>query len=84
MKTLHDLEEMKNEKFEPFGNKYDYFFKALENLYISKLDGISRIKYELRSWDNESQKVITNKLVDMLIEGGIMNFDPNEIYSLVE
>lgn len=84
MKTIKDLEEMKSKIMIPFGNQYDFLFTTLEDYYITKMDGINRIKAELNNWDKEAQKIIVNKLVDILSESGIVNFDENEILSLVE
>lgn len=84
MKTLKCLEEMKEKKMIPFGNQYDYFFAMLEDYYISKLNGLDRIKAELENWDKEAQRFIVNELADMITKNGIMYFDRNEIISLVK
>ena len=84
MKTLKDLEEMKNITMIPFGNQYDFLFATLEDYYIAKMDGIDRIKAELKNWDNEAQKVIVNKLVEIISEDEMIGFDKNEILSLLE
>lgn len=84
MKTLRDLEEMKNKAMIPFGNQYDYLFATLEDYYIAKLDGVDRIKAELQNWDKESQRFIVNKLADIISESGIIGFDKNEILSLID
>lgn len=39
MKTLGDLEEMKNRSNIHFGNQYDSLFMTLENAYIKSHDG---------------------------------------------
>lgn len=82
-KTLKDLEDMKNKSMIPFGNRYDFLFATLEDYYIGKMDGINRIKAELSNWDLEAQKVIANKLIDIISESGIIGFDKNEILSLI-
>lgn len=82
-KTLKDLEDMKNKSMIPFGNQYDFLFATLEDYYIGKMDGINRIKAELSNWDLEAQKVIANKLIDIISESGIIGFDKNEILSLI-
>lgn len=82
-KTIKDLEEMKNKSMIPFGNQYEFLFATLEDYYIGKMDGINRIKTELSNWDVEAQKVIANKLVEIISEGGIIGFDKNEILSLI-
>ena len=84
MKTLKDLEEMKKIPMIPFENQYDYLFATLEDYYIAKMDGINRIKAELKNWDIEAQKVIVNKLVEILSEDELIEFDKNEILSLLE
>ena len=84
MKTLKDLEDMKKIPMIPFENQYDYLFATLENYYIAKLDGISRIEKELNGWDKEAQKFIVNKLADIISEDGVIGFDRNEILSLVK
>lgn len=84
MKTLKDLEEMKNKSCKPFGNQYDYFFATLEDYYISKLDGLDRINAELQNWDNESRQIIVNKLIEIISKSGIIGFDKNELLSLTK
>lgn len=84
MKTLRDLEDMKNKAMIPFGNQYDYLFATLEDYYITKMDGLDRIKSELRNWDKESQQVIVNKLVNIISENEITDFNKNEILSLIK
>lgn len=37
-----------------FQSRYSYFFADLENLYISKSDGVERIKTELNNWDKKA------------------------------
>lgn len=84
MKTLKDLEEMKNKTIVPFGSQYDYLFTTLEDYYVAKPDGVNRIKAELQNWDKESQRFIVNKLVDIISDSGIIDFDRNEILSLID
>ena len=82
-KTLKDLEDMKSKNMIPFGNQYEFLFATLEDYYIGKIDGVDRIKAELSNWDLEAQKVIVNKLIDIISESGIIGFDKNEILSLI-
>lgn len=82
-KTLKDLEAMKNKSMIPFGSQYEFLFATLEDYYIAKMDGVNRIKDELNNWDVEAQKVIANKLIDIISESGIIGFDKNEILSLI-
>lgn len=84
MKTLKDLEEMKEKACVPFGTQYEFLFARLENDYISKMDGLARIEYELAQWDKDAQQVIAEKLAEMISTSGIMGFDKNEILSLVK
>jgi len=67
MKTLNDLINMTNIKCQPFENQYNYLFLRLEDYYISKSDGINRIKAELSNWDDEAQNYIINNLINMLV-----------------
>ncbi len=78
MKTLKDLENMKLTKCVPFNNSYEFLFQYLEDSYISKVDGLSRIKCKLEEWDLEAQKVIIQELSERLRKSGI-NFDKNEL-----
>jgi hypothetical protein len=82
MKTLKDLEEMKNVPA-MFGNQYNLLLMTLEDFYIAKLNGLDRIKAELSNWDNEAKKVIVNELVDMLLDRSLIGFDPKEITGLI-
>lgn len=84
MKTVKDLEDMKSKNMIPFGNQYEYFFVTLEDYYIAKLDGKNRIKAELSNWDTEAQRVIADRLIEIISESGIVCFDKNEILSLIE
>ena len=54
MKTLNDLEKMKNENNMFFENQYEHFFSALVDCYIGKIYGLERIKAELDNWDKEA------------------------------
>lgn len=83
MKTVKDLEEMKNKSMIPFGNQYEFLFATLEDYYIAKMDGINRIKAELSNWDAEAQRVIVNRLVEIISEDDLYEFNPNEILSLI-
>nr|WP_024835467.1 hypothetical protein [Clostridium sp. 12(A)] len=68
MKTLCDLEEMKNKGHDSYENYYDYFIAYLSHCYVSKLSGFAIVKSELSKWDNESQFVILTKLIEELRE----------------
>ena len=81
MKTLKDLEQMKTEKSTPFGTQYDYFIARLEDYYISKSDGLSRIISELSQWEDGAQKVIIQELVEAIYNSGTTGLDKQEITS---
>lgn len=76
MKSIKDLQAMINEPCEPFINKYTWFLSYLEDSYLSKTDGVARIKCSLDEWDEETREHIVNVLSDMLLESGLENFDP--------
>lgn len=84
MKTLQDLTEMRSKSNIPFGTQYECFFARLEDYYIGKSDGKDRIRAELRDWDKEAQDFIVNELVARISETGIMEFDSNDILSLIQ
>lgn len=84
MKTVKDLEEMKSKSMFPFENQYEFLFATLEDYYIAKTDGMNRIKIELSYWDTEAQKVIADRLIEIISESEIVGFDKNEILSLIE
>lgn len=79
MITVNDLEEMKSKSIIPFGNQYEFLFATLEDYYFAKMDGISRIIAELSDWDTEAQRVIADKLIEIISESGIVGFYKNEI-----
>jgi|GEM_PF-2992614 hypothetical protein len=81
-KTIKDLEELKNTKDNQFGTRYNLLLCAMENAFIAKMDGLSRIKYELENWDIETRKIITVDLADKIQNSGIMSFDRYEILRL--
>lgn len=81
-KTLKYLNDMKNNKMPPFDSQYEFFFMALEDYYITKMDGKERIKTELSKWDSETQKEIVNILADIIKSDGLIGFDRNDILSL--
>lgn len=82
MKTKKDLELMKSVYCEPFGNQYDCLLATLEDYYIAKVDGLIRIKAELKDWDNEAQQLIVNELANILCKSVLLDFNRNEILSL--
>ncbi|QGM30159.1 hypothetical protein GI482_07130 [Bacillus sp. N3536] len=65
MKTLRDLEELKNKPISPlilFGSAYEFLMERLADYIISKTDGEERIENELKDWDNEAQYVIKQEV----------------------
>lgn len=84
MKTIKDLEAMKNEKMIPFGNRYDYYIAYLVDLYIAKLDGLSRVKSELSKWDKESRCIIANGVIASILSNDPIDFDSDEILATLE
>lgn len=82
-KTLRDLHDMKTTEVDLFGNQYNYFFATLEDYYIAKMEGRSRIKAELLQWDTEAKREIVEELADRLEATGLMNFNRDDILSLV-
>lgn len=83
-KTLKYLNDMKNSKMPPFDSQYEFFFATLEDYYIAKMDGKERIKTELSKWDSEAQKEIVCKLADIIESDELIDFDRNDILSLVD
>lgn len=75
LRTLKDLEDMKFKKTRPFENAYEYFIENLVNDYVSKFDGVNRIKAELSEWDTEAQQVIIQE-VSIRVKGlGLQDFE---------
>lgn len=66
MKTLRDLESMKKQECTPFGSAYEYYLLMLEDSYLSKMDGIQRIKSFLQEWNLDAREQIIYKLIEML------------------
>lgn len=62
MKTVKDIEEMKNQETKMFGNAYNMLLMTLDNYYLSKSNGSERIKHELSGWDEEAQQIILTDL----------------------
>lgn len=83
MKTLKDLEEMKQKRCVPFANQYEYFFSMLENYYIGKIDGKERIRVELANWNQEAKVFICKTLIEIISKSGMMEFDESEIWALM-
>lgn len=84
MKTIMDLEQMKNKSCPPFESQYEYFFCALEDYYIGKTDGINRIKAELMEWDKDAASKIVEELINRMIKNGSVMFDVDALSELSE
>lgn len=84
MKTILDLENMKEQPYLPFENAYEGLLTTLADDYIGKSNGLERIKAELDDWDKEAQTSIVNSLVDRISQSGLEDFDQDELCDLVE
>lgn len=87
--TLDIIEKMKTEGVDTCiidifpKNKYDHFINILEDYYISKPDGMERIKHELNNWDLKARKVIVINLMKRLEKTGII-MTMSDLIELVE
>lgn len=76
--TLDIIEKMKTEGIDTRiidifpKNSFDHLINTLEDYYISKPDGMERIKRELNDWDLKARKTIIINLMKRLEETGIM------------
>lgn len=64
-------------------NAYEHFINLFEDYYISKSDGMERIKHTLNGWDAKARKTIILALMDRLKESGI-NFTTDDFTELVK
>ena len=53
-------------------NSFEHFMNKLEDYYISKSDGIERIKSELNKWDSKARKTIIIELMKRFEKTGIV------------
>ena len=79
MKTLKELENMRNQECVPFGTQYNYLLARLEDYFVSKSDGLSRINSELSQWNEEAQKIIIQELVEAIYNSGVIELNKEEI-----
>jgi len=79
MKTMNDLEKMKDVSCPPFNNAYEWFMESLEDCYISKLNGKDHIIARLEEWDEDAQKYIIQILISNLNKKG---FNKSKTYDL--
>lgn len=75
MKTLSDLEQMKNQKAIPFENAYEFLIERLVDFYIAKSNGIDRIKSELSEWDSDAKEEIIREVRIRCYEAGVRDFN---------
>lgn len=59
-------------------NKYQDYIETLFDYYISKFDGITRIKCELNKWDEESKRIIIIDLINTINDNYVMDFNAQE------
>ena len=86
MKTEKDIIVLKESecnigKGTPMGtyeNQYQYYIELLYDYYISKLDGIDRIKYELSKWDEKSKEIILFDLIELINRNYVMYFNEQD------
>lgn len=64
-------------------NSFDHFINTLEDYYISKSDGIERIKSVLNDWDSKARKTIIIELMKRIEKTGMM-ITMNNLIELVE
>lgn len=60
--TIETIKELKNHTNNLGVNSYDWFFKDLENNYISKMDGTKRNASTVKKYDEEAQAYIIHQL----------------------
>lgn len=53
-------------------NSFEHFINTLEDYYISKFDGLERIKSALNNWDSKAKKAIIIELMKRFEENGII------------
>lgn len=75
MKNIDDIIKLKESLCD---NKYQNYIETLFDYYISKLDGIARIKRELNKWDEESQRIIIVDLINIINDNYVMDFNAQE------
>ena len=66
MKTLIDLQELKNKPMSSFSNAYVYLVKDIQNDLISKSNGMERVKSKLSCWDAEAREEIKDAVLKEL------------------
>lgn len=62
MKTIEDIFRMKEEEAIPFPNRYEWFFRTLEDNALSKADGTDRNVSLVDGYDLEAQAFIVHQL----------------------
>jgi hypothetical protein len=93
LKSINDIIVLKKSvcdvgKGTPFGaydNEYEHYIDALFDCYISKLDGIERIKCDLRKWDLEAKEIIIKDLLKIINSNHVKDFNEREfLKSIIE
>lgn len=52
-------------------NSFEHFIDRLENYYVSKHDGMDRIKEELSKWNSKARKAIVISLIKRFVKDGV-------------
>ncbi len=74
MKTYIDFEKLKKRKCAPFESMFDYVVAWLSDCYISKSDGVQRIKSYVGHYDREG-KIRILRLVERSVKATGCPFD---------
>ena len=82
MKTLADLNELKNKPARPFPNAYVHLIRDIQNDLISKSDGMERAKSKLSDWNKEAKEEIKVAVLEEF--EGMYDFVRNNSDVLVE
>ena len=79
MKNKCDIDLLKNQHNQLFGNAYSYFINRLTDYHISKVDGKERVLQELQQWDEEARQIIVADLRANLTAQGLMSIVNNSL-----
>lgn len=83
MKTIADLDRMREIPCPPFDNQYDFLMKRLEDDYIAKIDGFNRVRKALEDWDTDAQIVIIERLIQNIRQLELIDFNYKELRNLI-
>ncbi len=67
MKTLKELNEMKNKKTDMFGTHFNFIIQNAVNNLVSKSNGVNRVLSELSDWNLEAKEEIIKNIENVLI-----------------